>query len=215
MKTKTVKTNEYWLLFNADKLCSDGETTICNGKVVIYKKDERARLYEHGCFPLLAHQPITNAPLLEGVPVLPERPEFLNEAHSIMRKMGIFDYLIAPVDTDKWRRNLAEYLKTEKKQYSEKDVRKAIEMAREMASYGSYSTLFSEDEIINSLSVSKGQWAFEPEWDESTVVSGGLKPRGSVGGKGLQRHSTKTLKTIPNPDHKNNPLVVGAWVKIV
>ena len=111
---------------------------------------------------ITAHLPLNNAPTLEGVPLLPSleivRYDFAEMFYNICKATY--------PNFDEWI-EAKEYNKTkERYKYTEEDLKKAIDMARETLEYdenrGWYNTK-SEDKIIKSLQQPKMPVAFECE----------------------------------------------------
>jgi len=114
------------------------------------------------CKLIIAHRPLTNAPILKGVPLLPEfeDDDFLNTGIQVVgdnKTMSVSNFL-------------KKYGK-ETYKYTEKDLRKAIEMAI-TSKYDYKLEFYNQNEIIQSLQQSKRPKYFEYEMARITKFNG-------------------------------------------
>jgi hypothetical protein len=127
------------------------------------------------CKLIIAHRPLTNAPILEGVPLLPEFSEdgvvnnlvgdyIKKEVEPIISKNSSQDYRIGAYGGSDigFRKGYNKAKETYK--YTEEDLRKVIEASRDIR----YVT-YSEDELIQSLQPKRPKY-FECEIEDTFLL---------------------------------------------
>lgn len=171
MKYNIIKTDSYLIVVDDSK--KEGDWVFNNISKEIYKFYEVPVSYEK---KIIAHLPLNNSPVLEGVDLLPELEDeligkpfdnYIKERHSQDESIGFIDG----------------YSKAkEKYKYTEEDLRKAIEMARygyvdyddndrDIPLIGFYKT---EDEVVQSLSQPKYPVAINVEMEVIGVTDDGV-----------------------------------------
>jgi hypothetical protein len=127
------------------------------------------------CKLIIAHRPLTNAPILEGVPLLPEFSEdgiinnlvgdyIKKEVEPVISKNSSQDYRIGAYGGSDigFRKGYNKAKETYK--YTEEDLRKVIEASRDIR----YVT-YSEDELIQSLQPKRPKY-FECEIEDTFLL---------------------------------------------
>ena len=123
---------------------------------------------------LCCHLPLNNAPLLEGVPLLPSL-EFDDDVEKLAEK-NCYDRH-ETYNSEYTHAYIEGYNKAkEKYKYTEEDIDKAIEMAKEKHDY-LYGYYWNKEQIIQSLSQPKNMpVAFERETGKKLVLNLGTDP---------------------------------------
>jgi hypothetical protein len=142
---------------------------------------------------LCFHLPLNNSPVLEGVPLLPPLEDGVEEI--------VKDYVQELIDCKSVKEHERAWISAichqliikakEKYKYTEEDLRKVIDMARETLEYdenrGWYNTK-SEDKIIQSLQQQKMPVAFECEMENKIAIDGhtviGSEPKTTTNSQG-------------------------------
>lgn len=202
---KTIKTDQYWLLVEqySQRPAIPFVRTMASGNIEILNNKQDAM---YGGCHILAHLPIGNAPLLEGVNLLPKQEKDVRElalAHLKLIKCVAVGTSWQTYDEDIF---IAGYkVASQEKKYSEEDMRKAIRMAREQdyepIQDGDLFFVYTEDQVLQSLSPTQ-EWEFEPEWETDDYWDGGYLHQGPPTGE---------IKTIPNPEAGKPNIVQGQW----
>lgn len=155
-----IKKNDYFL--HCKRILKADKSKYINA--ITYDKD--THLAEHNCNKIIAHLPLNNAPLLEGVMLLPELvvEDVEKLAEEVILKEGSI-YKDAIIGKQKW----IEGYKAATKVYSEDDLRKVVELTLEDAKI---SVIWSDtyhkhlsDNIIQSLKQPKYPKYFEAEME--------------------------------------------------
>jgi hypothetical protein len=202
---KTIKTDQYWFLIDTNE-----QSSILAGKWVIDKTNQNITTYNPNMdgYPkfysiILAHLPIGDAPLLEGVPELPKQEEEWTEEDDRIYELAIsYGRLGDTPEARHFEDGFMEGYKvaSQGRMYSEVDMLK-------MAAYisGRYSIRNTQREVedgevlgwvkdyLKSLSPVQ-QWEFEPEWEYYSKPEDGHSAI----------HKEKRLKIINN-------IVQGKW----
>jgi len=159
MKKEIVYTDKYALIL------SDEEITEQTGNDTIFNKNLNAIVAgvyddDDNQFKVLAHLPLSDAPILEGVLLLPQLPQ----GDDVDIDMFYHKQVMNPYPTDSqsftsYEKGFVEgYNKAkEKYKYTEEDVRKAISLTRD--------GVLGADEIIQSLQQLSRPTHFECEMD--------------------------------------------------
>jgi hypothetical protein len=201
MKTKfqIIETHDYRLAVSNEKIVEEGDKNLTNGRDIFdyadvseYSLDYANRYWQK----VIAHQPLNNAPILKGVPLLPEMVEddvekltckefcFPIDLFYEMKKSSQNDYLLTEdfglQNTIVYFQCLA-YIKAATKVYSEEDLIRAIAMAKMAKThdglidmdawisngYEGATPAYTEDEIIQSLKQPK-----TPKWFVAEIKKG-------------------------------------------
>jgi hypothetical protein len=198
MKHNIIKTENYLLAVDDSEIKERDYCLADIGgfySVVAYNRAFTKHYYKK----ITAHLPLNNSPVLEGVDLLPP--------YSRHQENGVEEY------AESCNQLYKEWLITgyksgynkakEKYKYTEEDLRKVIDMARETLEYdenrGWYNTK-SEDKIIQSLQQPKMPVAFECEIFEAKDLK-------SVDGDWLKLGQPKTTT---NP--KGQTVLVGKYI---
>jgi hypothetical protein len=161
MKHNIIKTENYLLVVDDSEIKYD-DHFIDEYKMLYMLKNGSTEKYK-SVKKVISHLPLNEAPLLEGVPLLPSleivRYDFAEMFYNICKATyPNFDEWIEAKEYNKAK---------EKYKYTEEDLRKAIDMARngkrKVIDTKGLEYLFSlqEDEIIQSLQQPKMPVAFE------------------------------------------------------
>ena len=158
MKHKIIKTDNNLLIVSNEEI-KEGDWVFNDISKEIYQFTENYVPYEK---KIIAHLPINDSSILEGVDLLPS----LEDEVEKLAKEYYQKYLLSPHHGDGAKQDYIDcvkfgYNKTkEKYKYTEEDLKKAIEISKDIK----YVT-FSIDEIIKSLQQSKYPVAFESEME--------------------------------------------------
>ena len=173
MKHKLIKTDNYLLIVDDSEI-----------KVGDYTYQEAANLISKFnnayCKKIIAHLPLNNSPILEKVPLLPPFEQEDDVEKMAINEVGVDGEIYNEYDHEIFIKG---YNKAkEKYRFTEEDIRKAIEMSRdikddsahdvftaedvsgctEVCTYG-WRNRYTDDEIIQSLSQPKMPTRFECE----------------------------------------------------
>ena len=160
MKKELIKTQDYLLVVDDSEIkVGDWVIETRNGLNELHFTNSRYVIDKHIQKKVIAHLPLNNSPILEGVPLLPpleqeddEKILFANEIENMLE-----------YDRGRWYGRIEGYNKAiEKYKFTEEDMRKAREMSKDIK----YIT-YSFDDIIQSLSQPKTptHFEFEIEYD--------------------------------------------------
>ena len=152
------------------------------------------------CKLIIAHRPLTDAPILEGVPLL---PEFSQEDAVV--ELALRTY---PFGNSERNALIAGYNKAkETYKYTEEDLRKAIDMATTRRHEDTV-LFFRSDEIIQSLQQPKRPKYFECEMEPKYKHIGAVK---GIYGSGFRKQNLMygLPKTITNPQGQTE--LVGSY----
>jgi len=202
MKHKIIYTNDYALTVSDEKIkdvrlykgkyhLEDGLTI---NKFPNYLTDLGA------CKLIIAHRPLTDAPILEGVPLL---PEFSQEDAVV--ELALRTY---PFGNSERNALITGYNKAkETYKYTEEDLRKAIDMATTRRHEDTV-LFFRSDEIIQSLQQPKRPKYFECEMEPKYKHIGAVK---GIYGSGFRKQNLMygLPKTITNPQGQKE--LVGSY----
>lgn len=163
----------------------------------------------HGGKKVIAHLPLNNSPIREGVPLLPPLPP-LPMTFPTIECIGdnLWEELTGgqevSVNRGDWSFGFGiGYNKAkEKYKFTEDDMRKALSESFKASQEGYQIT---SDEIISSLSQPKLPVGFKCEISKSVYVSGGLNELNVIGDKGLKHHLEEQPKII-------NGVMQGEWI---
>ncbi len=226
--TKLITTADYVLLYSEDlnerkqgTICVCLDEVKCNalpenkGHNVPEIIDWQITNNCGGCRKIIAHLPLNQSSVLEGVLLLPE----LKQVDEYRKAANIFketceDFAEADEinECDEREQCFVEgYKAASQKKYSEEDIRKAIGMTREKSDKWRTSGLtpeykFSENEIIQSLSPKPT--GFEPEYEIFTWTESGRgeEPRN------MREEKLKTTKTTFRD--KEVEQLEGRWIYV-
>lgn len=196
MTHNIIKTHNY-LLIVSDEEIKEGDWHMYSNKDGSLNGPYGFRRFLHNdyrclnaykCKKLISHLPLNNSPVLEGVPLLPPLEDEVEEI--------VKDYVQELIDCKSVKEHERAWISAichqliikakEKYKYTEEDLRKVIDMARETLEYdenrGWYNTK-SEDKIIQSLQQPKMPVAFECESTQYTVDEMSKLPLGTVNQK--------------------------------
>ena len=152
------------------------------------------------CKLIIAHRPLTDAPILEGVPLL---PEFSQEDDVV--ELALRTY---PFGNSERNALITGYNKAkETYKYTEEDLRKAIDMATTRRHEDTV-LFFRSDEIIQSLQQPKRPKYFECEMEPKYKHIGAVK---GIYGSGFRKQNLMygLPKTITNPQGQKE--LVGSY----
>jgi len=137
---------------------------------------------------IIAHLPLNNSPILEGVDLLPPLEDEVDKFESFLdREIELGLNTKETIDRIKWY--YQQYFKSKQKNYTEEDLMKAIDMARE---YTPDVVGFTKDEIIQSLNQPKMPVKFVCEMKKDYRKNDDGEPIG------LPVHETNKPKTTTN-----------------
>jgi hypothetical protein len=135
---------------------------------------------------IISHLPLNNSPILEGVPILPPLEDEVDKFESFLDR-EIELNTKETIDRIKWY--YQQYFKSKEKNYTEDDLMKVIDMARE---YTPDVVGFTKNEIIQSLKQPKMPVGFKCEIEAMNIDE--IREQG----KGFLNTNTKKLKTTTN-----------------
>jgi hypothetical protein len=174
MEHKIINTETYLLIVDDSEIKEGDFFMTDDNRIELYAPDWRAREWHK---KIIAHLPLNNSPILEGVILLPPLED---EVEIPMRNQTI-DYSYG------YRQG---YNKAkEKYKYTEEDLMKAIDMARE---YNPDVVGFTKNEIIQSLNQPKMPVKFVCEMKKDYRKNDDGEPIG------LPVHETNKPKTTTN-----------------
>ena len=153
------------------------------------------------CKLIIAHRPLTDAPILEGVPLL---PEFSQEDAVV--ELALRTY---PFGNSERNALITGYNKAkETYKYTEEDLRKAIDMATTRRHEDTV-LFFRSDEIIQSLQQPKRPKYFECEMEPKYKHIGAVK---GIYGSGFRKQNLMygLPKTITNSQGQKE--LVGSYI---
>ncbi len=158
MKKEIVYTDNYLLVVdNLSRPAKEGETFLSKEGFIHTNTG-----YNYGDKLIIAHLPLSDAPIIEGVPLLPplSNGDYIEELSK--NEVGWYDK-----NDDK---DIVLFIKgynkaKEKYKYTEEDVRRAIEMGTEIKGDGIDDMFFTDDEIIERLQQPSRPTHFECEID--------------------------------------------------
>lgn len=200
MKKKIVYTDKYALILSDDKM-------VDNDYYAYYIDEQFCINNDHYLFPkgakkIIAHLPLTDAPIFEGVPLLPSFSWSQQDDVKELAEREYREFPHNPKDKTDWHYNrdvhcfkkrkafIKGYNKAkEKYKYTEEDVRRAIEMSKDIK----YVT-FSIDEIIQSLQQPSRPTHFEFE-NVYRVKSGTIQEH-KEGKAGYEYYELKTTTNL-------------------
>ena len=225
MNLQTIKTDQYWLLVDteADKK-QMRKWYYAEGEIKLQQLSMPEYHYLHYQL-IVAHLPI-NAPLLEGVLLLPELPkqeedvDFYNPENKFrqqaLHELGGYSkatitnsYGISPLDGYAKGYKAA----SQGRMYSEKVC---IDAVVQVLSHWKTACINVKGEpnieflaeiemTLQSLSpVQEDEWVFEPEWEET------YNWRGGHGERRYKQITGKRLKTTPT---EAGDIVIGKWIR--
>jgi len=153
------------------------------------------------CKLIIAHRPLTDAPILEGVPLLPE----FSQEDSVV-ELALRTY---PFGNSERNALITGYNKAkETYKYTEEDLRKAIDMATTRRHEDTV-LFFRSDEIIQSLQQPKRPKYFECEMEPKYKHIGAVK---GIYGSGFRKQNLMygLPKTITNSQGQKE--LVGSYI---
>jgi hypothetical protein len=205
MKHNIIKTENYLLVVD-DSYIKEGnwyfDSTDKAALNPIYKRGQDLIEEYYGCKKIIAHLPLNNSPIIEGVDLLPpleDDVEKLAEQEYPISKGGSM-WMPTRFDLDQSNRQegfVRGYNKAKECfKYTEEDLRKAIEMAKVMG-HGDSATypmpdVYDEEEIIQSIQQPKYPVAFKCETEPMNLDE--IKEQG----KGFLNANTSKPKTTTN-----------------
>ena len=152
MKKKIVYTDKYALILSDEEI-KEGDLVFGGLGGVDIK--QYGKYFAEDWIKIIAHLPLSDAPILEGVPLLPSFS--WGQQDDVDFHFGE----LRNVDIDSF---YAGYNKAkEKYKYTEEDVRRAIEMGTEIKGDGMDDMFFTDDEIIKRLQQPSRPTHFECE----------------------------------------------------
>ena len=175
MNHEIIYTDEYALIVSDEEI-KKGDYIFCIEDVKDDLKIERVSirtihwLVNSSIFKkVIAHRPLTDAPILEGVPLLPEfsqGDDVEKEAKDYADNSATCDYEEG-INVGKYQGFIEGYKKAkETYKYTEEDLIKAIELAQTPSDYDSFPLI---DEVIQSLQQLKRPKYFEMSYSLSKV----------------------------------------------
>jgi hypothetical protein len=202
MEYKIINIGDYLLIVD-DSEIKEGDTycRIDTGLLFSSLKGSNPNIIEKYCKKIIAHLPLNNLPILEGVILLPsledEVEKLAQNIHYDMAQQG----LDANGCFNQYQGFIKGYNKAkEKYKYTEDDLRKAIEVGVN-AEAGYYPKGFSyklgislEDYFIQSLKQPKMPTSFKRK-ESGFVISGGLRTGDESQPPGLQTHTSYETTT--------------------
>ncbi len=200
MKYNIIQTDKYLLVVD-DSEIKEGDyylSKISNGVFRRSKDGHWIENYDKKMYhKVIAHLPLNNSPILEGVDLLPnieqeDDVEKLVEQH----QKGGYDWQNEKRKSFKEGYNKAK----EKYKYTEDDMRKAILLAT-TSKYDHKLEFHSEEEIIQTLSQPKYPIAFESE----------MEWHNSYGSPTLQ-YDAQELKIKTTTNSKSQTILVGKYI---
>ena len=185
MEHKLINTGYYMLIVDDSEIKKE---TYCydsiNNILVFYK----GSMKNIGFQKVISHLPLNNSPILEGVILLPPLEDEVDKFESFLdREIELGLNTKETIDRIKWY--YQQYFKSKQKNYTEEDLMKAIDMARE---YTPDVVGFTKDEIIQSLNQPKMPIGFKCEIQAMNIDE--IREQG----KGFLNTNTNKLKTIIN-----------------
>lgn len=199
MNLQIIKTYSYWLLADSEAEPKYGKYVLIGTALAII--GEAAPDLFSGEPIVLAHLPIGAAPLLEGVPVLPELPKQEEDVELTLEDFYYNEEQYRFYKSGKHR--VVNKLKaaSQGKMYSREDILKWYKHVKTHTVEEAFAHL-------ESLSpVQEQEWVFEPELEPYDPYD----PRSKTG-----RHESqddRRILTIPNSESPNNPILTGKWIK--
>jgi hypothetical protein len=192
MGHKIINTGDYLLIVD-DSEIKEGDWVVdfrLDGRILVSKWNEED--YEDGFFfdakKVISHLPLNNSPILEGVDLLPPLEDEVDKFESFLdREIELELNTKETIDRIKWY--YQQYFKSKQKNYTEEDLMKAIDMARE---YTPDVVGFTKDEIIQSLNQPKMPVKFVCEMKKDYRKNDDGEPIG------LPVHETNKPKTTTN-----------------
>jgi hypothetical protein len=185
MEHKIMNTGDYLLIVDESEIKKE---TYCydsiNNILVFYK----GSMKNIGFQKVISHLPLNNSPVLEGVPLLPSLKYEVDKFESFLdREIELVLNTKETIHRIKWY--YQQYFKSKQKNYTEDDLMKAIDMARE---YTPDVAGFTKDEIIQSLNQPKMPVKFVCEMKKDYRKNDDGEPIG------LPVHETNKHKKITN-----------------
>ena len=202
MKNEIIYTDDYALIVSDEHIKDvrphKGKYHLEDGLIINKFPDYLTDL--GACKLIIAHRPLTDAPILEGVPLL---PEFSQEDDVV--ELALRTY---PFGNSERNALITGYNKAkETYKYTEEDLRKAIDMATTRRHEDTV-LFFRSDEIIQSLQQPKRPKYFECEMEPKYKHIGAVK---GIYGSGFRKQNLMygLPKTITNPQGQTE--LVGSY----
>jgi hypothetical protein len=202
MKNEIIYTDDYALIVSDEHIKDvrphKGKYHLEDGLIINKFPDYLTDL--GACKLIIAHRPLTDAPILEGVPLL---PEFSQEDDVV--ELALRTY---PFGNSERNALITGYNKAkETYKYTEEDLRKAIDMATTRRHEDTV-LFFRSDEIIQSLQQPKRPKYFECEMEPKYKHIGAVK---GIYGSGFRKQNLMygLPKTITNPQGQKE--LVGSY----
>ena len=203
MKNEIIYTDDYALIVSDEHIKDvrphKGKYHLEDGLIINKFPDYLTDL--GACKLIIAHRPLTDAPILEGVPLL---PEFSQEDDVV--ELALRTY---PFGNSERNALITGYNKAkETYKYTEEDLRKAIDMATTRRHEDTV-LFFRSDEIIQSLQQPKRPKYFECEMEPKYKHIGAVK---GIYGSGFRKQNLMygLPKTITNSQGQKE--LVGSYI---
>jgi hypothetical protein len=179
-------------LIVSDEEIKQGDWCVDKHDVVYKQETDKIFPKFNGAKKIIAHRPLTDAPVLEGVALLPEfeDDDFLNTEIQVVgdnKTMSVSNFL-------------KKYGK-ETYKYTEEDLIKAIELAQTPSDYDSFPFI---DEVMQSFQQPKRPKYFECEIEKGYMLNDDGEPYG------FPVHETGRPKTITNSQGQTE--LVGEYI---
>jgi len=198
MKNEIIYTDDYALIVSDEEIKEGyyfySVRKLIEKAIINYSKNEHYGV-------IIAHRPLTDAPILEGVPLL---PEFSQEDDVV--ELALRTY---PFGNSERNALITGYNKAkETYKYTEEDLRKAIDMATTRRHEDTV-LFFRSDEIIQSLQQPKRPKYFECEMEPKYKHIGAVK---GIYGSGFRKQNLMygLPKTITNSQGQKE--LVGSYI---
>lgn len=160
MKKELIKTDKYLLVVDDSEIkVGDWVIETRNGLNELHFTNSRYVINKHIQKKVIAHLPLNNSPILEGVPLLPPLEDDVEKLAEDLFDKGS-DNLLHPQYQMRTFFNIGYNKAREKYKFTQEDMKKAIRLAT--TSKHDYTLIFfSEEEIIQSFSQPKMPTHFE------------------------------------------------------
>jgi hypothetical protein len=198
MEHKIINIGDYLLIVD-DSEIKEGDTycRIDTGLLFSSLKGSNPNIIEKYCKKIIAHLPLNNSPILEGVPLLPSLKDEVDKFESFLdREIELGLNTKETIDRIKWY--YQKYFKSKQKNYTEEDLINAMFKATKWDTFKEDDVEYSMDmsvffnHIIQSLQQPKMPIGFKCEIQAMNIDE--IREQG----KGFLNTNTKKLKTITN-----------------
>jgi len=170
MKKEIIKTSDYLLIVSNEKINTTTDYILRDNSHIMYPGTYNITMFpEYKHEKIIAHLPLNNAPILEGVSLLPELSIEDDIEKLIYERWSIVSSLYRNISLTQFGTIFRDGYKATTKVYSEEDVRKAIKMAQETKLIDLRSEdrdhKYTPEEIIQTINQPKYPKYFIPEME--------------------------------------------------